>query len=413
MKEKYIIKMEKEEWANILDKTFNKKKKDIKVDGFRKGNVPKEIYIKKFGIESLYMDATDEAIPILYKRFLEEHKDLEIVARPNVDIKSIDKKHLEVEFEVVLKPEVKLGKYKDLKVKKETPKVTKEEIEHELEHLKEHFVELKEKENFTAVSGDEAVIDFEGFKDGVPFEGGKGKDYHLVLGSHSFIPGFEEAVVGMTVGEEKEIPLKFPENYPAEDLKGKDVIFKVKLNKLNERVYPEMNEEFFKDLNMPEVDSEEKLRKEIENNIKTYKEKEIENNYTEECLSVALKNAKLEVPIEMIDEEVERMIDEFRQQVAMQGIKLEQYLEMMGSNIEELKKNFKDEANKRVSYRLIIEAVAKEENIVVSDKEIDEYALNLASRYGLEKDKFIEEIGGLEYVKLDLRMKKALELIIK
>ena len=232
------IEIKGKEWTDILDHVFEHKKKEIKVDGFRKGQVPKEIYIKKFGIESLFMDAIDHALPGLYEKMLEENKDLEMACRPSVDPREIDKDHLKVVFTIVEKPEVKLGKYKDLGIQKEEITVTDEEINHELDHLREQFVELKDKKKGSKVSdGDQAIIDFEGFKDGKPFDGGKGEDYPLTIGSNSFIPGFEPAIIGMEVGEEKTIDLTFPENYHVEELKGAKVQFKVKIKELIERIY--------------------------------------------------------------------------------------------------------------------------------------------------------------------------------
>ena len=270
MKKEFEVKLGGAEWEKCLDDTFKNKVKDVKIDGFRKGTVPKDIYLKKFGIESLFMDAADAALPTLYRKLMDENKDLEPAVMPTVDIKNINEKEIVVTFSVVTKPEVKLGKYKDLKIEKEKIEVTEEEIEHELGHLKEQFIEIKAKEDGVVEEGNEVRIDFEGFKDNVPFEGGKSENYRLVIGSHSFIPGFEEGIIGMKVGEEKELNLKFPEDYHAEELKGKDVVFKVKVNEINERVYPEMNDDFFKDLAIPEVDTEQKLRDFLKNNIKTH-----------------------------------------------------------------------------------------------------------------------------------------------
>ena len=413
MKKEFEVKLGGAEWEKCLDDVLKNKIKDLKIDGFRKGTVPKDIYLKKFGIESLFMDAADAALPMLYRKLMDENKDLEPAVMPTVDIKNINESEIVVTFNVVSKPEVKLGKYKDLKIKKEEAKVTDEEIEHELGHLREQFIEIRTKEDGQVEDGNEVRIDFEGFKDNVPFEGGKSENYRLVIGSHSFIPGFEEGIIGMKVGEEKELNLRFPEDYHAEDLKGKDVVFKVKVNEINERVYPEMNDEFFKDLAIPEVDTEEKLRNFLKENIKTHKESHIEGEYVEKCLETATKNATFEVPEEMVTEEVNRMYNEFSEQIKLQGIEISQYLQMLKMDETKLKENFKEEATKRVSYRLVIEAVVKAEKFDVTEEELNKHISDLAKRYGTEESEFLTQVGGRDFVKYDLEFKKAIELITK
>lgn len=408
------VEIKGKEWTEILDHVFEHKKKEIKVDGFRKGNVPKEIYIKKFGIESLYMDAIDHALPELFDRMMKENKNLEMACRPDVEPKEIDKDHLKVVFKIVEKPEIKLGKYKDLGIKKGSIEVTEEEIEHELKHIREQYVELKDKKKGSKVaSGDETTIDFEGFKEGKPFEGGKGEDYPLTIGSNSFIPGFEDALIGMELGEEKTIELTFPENYHAEDLKGAKVEFKVKIKELKERIYPEYNEEFFKDLNMPEVDSLEKLKNAIKEHIEGHKEAEIEDKYFEECLTKVSEAAKMDVPKEMIEEEIDRMNKDFSRRLEMQGMNIDTYMQVLGMTKEKLNETFMPEAEKRVKFRLVIEAVAKEEKIEVTEKETDDYLKEMAEKYNVSEEEFIAEIGGKEFLKYDLEVRKAVEIITK
>ncbi len=408
------IEIKGKEWTDILDHVFEHKKKEIKVDGFRKGQVPKEIYIKKFGIESLFMDAIDHALPGLYEKMLEENKDLEMACRPSVDPREIDKDHLKVVFTIVEKPEVKLGKYKDLGIQKEEITVTDEEINHELDHLREQFVELKDKKKGSKVSdGDQAIIDFEGFKDGKPFDGGKGEDYPLTIGSNSFIPGFEPAIIGMEVGEEKTIDLTFPENYHVEELKGAKVQFKVKIKELKERIYPEYNEDFFKDLNIPEVDSLEKLKDSIKEHIEGHKAADVEDKYFEECLTKVSESAKMEVPQEMIDDEIDRMNNDFAKRLEMQGMNIDTYMQVLGMTEEKLNETFKPEAEKRVKFRLVIEAVVKEEKIEVSEKETEEYLKEMSTKYNVSEEEFLKEIGGKEFLKYDLEVRKAVEIITK
>lgn len=412
MKKEITVELKGKEWEELIHHVFEHKKNDIKVDGFRKGQVPFDVYVKKFGIESLYMDAVDHALPTLYDKMVSENKDLNMACRPSVDIKSIDKDHVEVIFGITEKPEVKLGKYKDLGIKKEEVKVTDEEIEHELGHLREQFVELKDKEGIVA-NGDEVTIDFEGFKDGKPFEGGKATDYPLVIGSNSFIPGFEEGIVGMKKDEEKGLDLTFPENYHSEELKGAKVVFKVKVKGIKERVYPEYNEDFFKDLNIPEVNSLDKLKAHVKEHIEGHKTADIEDKYFEECLTKVSENAKIDVPEEMINDEIDRITNEFSERLQMQGMNLDTYLKMLGMDADKFKENFKEEATKRVRFRLCIEAVAKAEKIEVADKEVNDYSKEMASKYQMEEKDFLEQIGGKDFLKYDLEVRKALEIITK
>ena len=407
-----LMEMKGEEWSDLLKHVYEHKKANVEIKGFRKGQVPFDVYVKQVGLESLYMDAVDHAVADLYGKLLDENKDLKIACRPAVDIKAVDKDHLEIMFSVTEMPEVKLGKYKDLKVKKEEAVVTDEEVEHELSHLREEFIELKDKEG-KVENGDQAVIDFEGFKDGVAFKGGKSQNYPVVIGSNSFIPGFEEALIGMEKGEEKDINLTFPENYHSEELKGQKVTFKVKVNEIKERILPEYNEDFFKDLAMEGVNDEKSLREEIKNNIKTHKEKDLEDKYTEECLTKMSENAKIDVPAGMIDDEVERMMDDFSQRLQYQGMNIDTYINMLGMTKDAFKDNFRPEAEKRVRYRLCIEAVVKAEDIKVEDKELEDYTKEMAERYNLKEEELVEQLGGKDFLKYDLEVRKALEIITK
>lgn len=412
MKKEILMELKGEEWEKLLDNAWNNKKKDVELKGFRKGQVPKDVYIKQVGIENLYMDAVDEATDILYKRLLEENKDLDIAARPSVDVTKIDSEHVEMKYTLVLKPEVKLGKYKDLGIKKEKVEVTDEEVDHELMHLREEYVELKDKET-SAEMNDEVTIDFEGFMDGKAFDGGKGEDYNLVLGSHSFIPGFEEGLVGVNVNDEKDLDLTFPDNYHVEDLKGKKVTFKVKVKAIKERVLPEYDKEFFEDLNMEGVDSLETLREELKKHILAHKERDNEDEYLEEVITMVSKSATIKVPFEMIDEEINRMISDFEQRLSYQGLNLDTYIKMLNTDMETFKLNFGGEAEKRVRFRLCLEEIIKVEKIEVTEEEVDNYIKELAGIYNVSEEDLVKEIGGKEYLKYDLKVKKALDIISK
>lgn len=402
------IKLDKE-WKSALDATFKKKNKDAKIDGFRKGAAPKEIYLKKFGIESLYMDAVDACISIAYKKALEDSK-LVPVIEPKVDVTGISDSNVIFKFTIVTKPEVTLGEYKKLNVKKEKAKVTDEEIKHEIDHLREHLADVVVKENGVVAEGDTAVIDFTGIVDGKEIDGGKGENYPLEIGSHSFIPGFEEALVGLKAGEEKTLELKFPENY-VEDLKGKDVTFKVKVNEVKTRVLPDINEDFFKDLGYDDVKTEEELKTKIKEDIKHRKEHQIDDEFVDKLLEKATENMKVDINEEIIDDEVHRMIDQYARQLQMQGMNIDDYYKMTGTKEEDLHKMMAPEAEKRVKYRYLIEEVAELENLKFTEEEIKARAEEMAKQYNVSVEELVKAYGSMDVIEYDLKMHKALEII--
>lgn len=404
------IKFTKEEFENAIDKAFDKKKNDIKMDGFRKGKVPKDIYFKKVGKESLYMEAIDTLLPTAYDKAIKENN-YEPIIDPKVDIKSIGEDGVELEFVITTMPEVEIKKYKGLKINKEEAKVTKEEIDHEVGHLLAKYSELVVKEFGEVEEGNIAVIDFEGFKDGVPFEGGKGENYPLEIGSKTFIPGFEEQVIGMKKDEEKDITLTFPEDYHVEDLKGKEVVFKVKVNEIKEKVTRELDEEFFEDLGLEGVTSEETLREEIEKNIKANKEHELEEKYIDEILAKIAEQTTTEIPEELKEEEINHMIKRFEEQVRMQGLSLETFFEITKSTEEDLRKQMQPEAEKHILYRFIIDKIKKEEKIEVSEKEANDEADELCKRYEMDKNEFLSMYGGIEMLKYELEIRKVIEFL--
>ncbi len=404
------IKFTKEEFENAIDKAFDKKKNDIKMDGFRKGKVPKDIYFKKVGKESLYMEAIDTLLPAAYDKAIKENN-YEPIIDPKVDIKSIGEDGVELEFVITTMPEVEIKKYKGLKINKEEAKVTKEEIDHEVGHLLAKYSELVVKEFGEVEEGNIAVIDFEGFKDNVPFEGGKGENYPLEIGSKTFIPGFEEQVIGMKKDEEKDITLTFPEDYHVEDLKGKEVVFKVKVNEIKEKVTRKLDEEFFEDLGLEGVTSEETLREEIEKNIKANKEHELEEKYIDEILAKIAEQTTTEIPEELKEEEINHMIKRFEEQVRMQGLSLETFFEITKSTEEDLRKQMKPEAEKHILYRFIIDKIKKEEKIEVSEKEANDEADELCKRYEMDKNEFLSMYGGIEMLKYELEIRKVIEFL--
>ena len=414
MKEKYDVKLEGKEWKDCLKHAFDKKKKDIKMDGFRKGQVPYDVYVKKMGVEALYMDAVDIAVDVLYAKLLKDEKTIIPVATPGIDIKNINHDEIEIEFTLVSAPKVELGKHTKLGIKKEEVVVTDSQIEHELHHLQEQFVEVKELDDDAVIKeGNVAVIDFEGFKEGKAFKGGKGEDYSLEIGSHTFIPGFEEALVGLKKGDTKDVNVTFPENYHSEDLKGQPVIFKVTVKAVKERVLPEFNKEFFEDLNVGGVESLEDLKKYIKENMTAERSKQIEDEYLFKCLDEVVKNSKFDIPEEMTEDETNRLVKEFSEKLSYQGLKLEDYLKYINSNINDFKATLKDEANKRVGYRLIMDAIIDNEKIEVSDEELESELKKTSEQYKMSVEDFLKEIGNKELFKYDLLMRKAMEIVTK
>lgn len=404
------IKIEGKDWEKCLDASFKKKNKEVKIDGFRKGTAPKEVYIKKFGIESLYMDAIDNAVEKAYAKCMEDNK-LVPVIEPKLDVKAIDEKAVTFVFTIVTKPEIKLGEYKNLKVKKETAKVTKEEIDEEIENLRTKFAEITVKEEDAKIEEkDTAIINFKGYVDGKELEGGSGENFPLEIGSNTFIPGFESGLIGLKKGDKKTLELKFPDDY-AKDLGGKEVTFDVEVMEIKTRVLPEINKDFFEDLGYDKVTNEEELSAEVEKVLKEQKEHTIEDEYLEKCLEKAADNMTVELNEEIIDDEVHRMIHQFEDQLRMQGLSLEQYAEFTGVDHEALHKQMEPEAMKRVKYRYLLEEVAEKEKIEITDEQAEEKANEMAENYGITKEELIEAYGSLEVVKYDMKMREAMEII--
>lgn len=406
------IKVEGKEWEEALDKAFKEANKKAKIDGFRPGHAPKEVFIKKYGEQALYMDAAEAVVDGAYEKMLKENeKNLEdLVARPDVQVKEINGEGVTFNFVLTMRPEVKLGDYKKINVKREKAKVTAEEIEDTIENIRHRYAEdvLKDGE---IKDGDVAVIDFEGFVDGVAFEGGKGENYSLKIGSGTFIPGFEEQLIGLKSGDEKDVEVTFPEDYHAEDLKGKKATFKVKVHEVKEVKVPELDKDFFEDLGMEGVDTKEKLEAKISESILTNKESELENKYIDELLEAAAKDTEVDIPEVMIDDELERMIREYDSHLRSQGITLEQFYKFTNSDEEALKSQMRPEAARRVKHRLMLEEIAKQEKIEISDEEANKEAERLAENYQIKKEEFLQMFGGLDLVKYDLKMRKAIDVL--
>lgn len=404
------IEVKGQEWTDILDKAFKKKVKDTKIDGFRKGAIPKDVYIKKFGVETLYMDAVDMAVEVAYQKLLKDHSDVIPIIQPKLDIKHVCEDCVNFLFILTTKPEIKLGDYKKLNVKKPVIKVTKEEIDKEIENLRSKLADIVVLEKGSVKKGHTAVIDFDGVVDGKPLEGGKGTDYPLEIGSNTFIPGFEDALVGMEIGETKDINLKFPDNY-TEELKNKDVTFKVTIKGIKERVLPEVNSDFYKDLGFDEVKDEKEFAKEVEKTIKYRKEQEAEESYVNELLDKAISVMKVELSDDIVDDELNHMLKQYEQQLKMQGLSLEQYFEFTKSSADDLKANMKEEATKRVKSRFLLEEVIDKEKITVTDKELKDQIKKMTEIYQTTEEELLTNIGGVEMIKYDLQMHKAIEIL--
>jgi len=402
------VKIEGEEWETALDKAFKKKNKDITIPGFRKGKATRAVYEKKYGIESLFIDASDAVLQDAYLKAITDSK-LVPVVQPKVDISKIDKDGVEFKFTIITRPEVKIKNYKNLKVSKKKVTVTKEEIEHEISHILDKYTDLVEKTDGVLENGNVAIIDFEGFKEGVAFDGGKAENYELEIGSKAFIPGFEEQLIGMKKGEEREIKVTFPEEYHSADLKGADAVFKVKLNEIKEKVTRELDDELFEDLGMEGVNSKETLEKEVKEHLKAHKETDAENNYIDELLEKVSKNVDVDIPEEMVEEEVDRLLHRYEEQLKMQGISLELYYQFTKSTEADLRNQLEKEAYKNVLYRLMLEEITRLENIVITDEDAEKEAQKLSDKYQMKKDEFLKAFGGIEMIKYDLEMRTVID----
>lgn len=408
MKEEKNLIVNGTEWKGLQDKAYEKVSKSAKVDGFRPGKAPRNMYEKKYGKQDIMMEAADMAIKHEYERLLTDEK-ITPVIEPKVNLVKCDEEELEVKFEFVVDPKIELGKYTNLGIKMDKVKVTKEEVENRIKSLLDEYAEIEVKDG-SVEDGDIAVIDFTGFKDGVEFEGGKGENYSLTIGSKSFIPGFEDAIIGMKKGEEKDIDLTFPEDYMAEELKGKAVVFKVKVNEIKTRVVPKIDKEFFEDLGMEGVTTKEELEHEIKHELEHQKEHEAEHVYEEKCLDKAAENMKCDICEELVMDEVEHMYKEFIERMQMQGISEEMYFQYTKAKKEDITDQMKPEALKRIKYRYLLKEIIKVEKIKVTDKEAKDRVKEMAKMYQVSEEVILKELS-LEHVKLDKMYQKAMDLV--
>lgn len=403
-----------DEWKKKLDETFKKVIKTVKIDGFRSGKAPRDVYEKKYGKQALVVEAVDSYMNEAYKKALDDFKgDInEIIMQPSVSLDKADTDGVIYKFIFTTKPEIKFNKYTDLKVKKPSVKVTDKDVEEEIERLKKEYADLAVKDG-KIEKGDTAVIDFEGFDGDKAFEGGKGENYSLEIGSNSFIPGFEDALIGLKAGDKKDVKVTFPKDYHAEELKGKPVTFKVLVHEVKTKVYPELNEEFFKDLGLDDVKTLDDLKKTIKDAMTSSKEFEAENKYVDDLFEALLKETSVEVPHELVHEEIDRMVKQYEERLKMQGVTLDQFFKFTNSNIEALEAQMHEEAEKRVKLRFAIDEIIKLEKISVTDEEAEKDAIEKAKKHNMDKDEYVKAFGGLDMLKYDLMVSKVIEIIKK
>ena len=400
-----------EEFEKGLDIAFEKVRKDVTVEGFRKGKIPRAMFEKKFGVEVLYDDALNAIFPDIYGQALES-EGITPIHFPEWNVEEISKADGVIATATVwTRPVVELGAYKGLEVTKLSEEVTEEDIQEEIDKLAATRSEMIIKEG-AAVFGDTAVIDYEGFKDGVAFEGGKGENHSLELGSNSFIPGFEEQVVDMAAGDEKDINVTFPEAYHAADLAGVPVVFKVKVHEVKTRQLPAIDDEFVKDLDREDIETVEALKVDIIEKLAETKKSAAEAHVINSVIEQAVANATFEVPEVMVENQIESMVHRIEQQYQQQGITLEMYLQFSGQTLESLKEQMKPQAIKNVDQSLVVEAIIEKENVEVSEADIEAELLTMAEMYNMEVDQIKTMIPDLSMLTNDVRSRKTVDMLV-
>lgn len=406
------IEVSAEKVSEGLDAAFKKVVKQVNVPGFRKGKMPRQMFEKRFGIESLYQDAIDILLPDAYANAIDE-TGIEPVDRPEIDVEQMEKgKEMIFKATVTVKPEVKLGEYKGIEVEEISTEVSEEDIDNELKTLQGRQAELVVKEEGKAENGDTLIIDFDGYVDGEAFDGGKAENYSLELGSNSFIPGFEEQLVGTVAGESKDVEVSFPEEYHAAELAGKPAVFKVTVHEIKGKELPALDDEFAKDVD-EEVETLDALKAKIRTRLEDSKKHEAEHHLRDTVVEKAAANAEMELPAVMVETEVDRMTKEFEQRLQMQGMNLELYFQFSGQDENALREQMKAEAETRVRVNLTLEAIAKEENLEVTDEEVTAELAKMAEMYNMTVENIQQALGSLDGVKGDLQLKKAVDFLVE
>ena len=408
---KLTIEVAAEEFEKAMETAYQKNKNKLSVQGFRKGKAPRSVVEKMYGPGVFYEDAANEVIPDAYEKAAVE-SGLDIVSRPEIDLVQVEKgKEFIFTAEVAVKPEVTLGEYKGVEVEKTEVNVTEEEVDAELNRVREQNARILTVDDRPVADGDETVIDFEGFVDGTPFAGGKGEDYRLVIGSHSFIDTFEEQLIGKNIGDEVDVIVTFPTEYHAAELAGKPALFKVKIKAITAKELPELDDEFAVDVS--EFDTLAEYKEDIKKNLLEKKEKEAKTVKEDAVVDKIIESSTMEIPDAMVDSQTRQMAEEYAQRLQMQGLSLEQYFKFTGMNANSFMETLKPQALKRIQCRLVLEAIAKAENIAVSDEELDKEFDVMAQSYRMEKDKLIELVGEKEkeQIKMDVAVQKAVDLV--
>ncbi len=403
--------VEAEKFEEAIKKVYEKNKHYFNIPGFRKGKAPMHIVEKYYGVEVFYEDAFNEVVPEIYAKALEDNK-VDAVSRPDIDITQMEKgKELVFSAKVQTKPEVNLGKYKGIEIKKIEYNVSDEDVEHELGHMQEKNSRLITVEDRAAKDGDIATIDFEGFVDGIPFEGGKAENHDLTLGSHSFIEGFEEQVVGMKIDEEKDVNVTFPKDYFSKELAGKPAVFKVKLHAIKSKELPKLDDEFAKDAS--EFDTLDELKADIKKKLTEEAEHRAKHETEDAVIKAVAEKTEIDIPSGMVETEIDNMIQDIEQRLSYQGMKFENYLQMMGKTEEEFRKEYEEQAKETVKIRLVLEAVQKKEEIEVSSDEIDAKLKEMAEKYNRKEDEMKNNEQLKKYLEDNLKTEKVIDFLVK
>ena len=407
---KLEITVEANKFDEAIQTVYKKSAKYFKIPGFRNGKAPFKMVEKMYGIEMFYEDAFNEVAPSAYEEAVEEAK-IEVVSKPQIDVTQIESgKDLIFTAVVQTKPDVTLGKYKGIEIKKHEYNVSDKDVEHELGHMAEKNARLVSVEDKPVESGNITVIDFEGFVDDKPFEGGKAQNYELTIGSNAFIPGFEDQIIGMKLDEEKDIKVKFPEEYFSKDLAGKDATFKVKLHEIKKKEMPKINDDLAKDIS--EFDTLEELKVSIKEKLEKDNETKAKYETEDEAIETVCNNAKVDIPSGMIELEVEHMEKDMEQRLSYQGMKLENYLQMMGKTKESFEEEYKPQAEKQIKSRLVLEAIAKDAKIEASEEEVSNKIKEMAKNYGQKEEDIKKNEQLIDYLKETIKSEKTIEFIV-
>ncbi len=398
-------------WLKAQDKAFKKLAQNVNIKGFRKGKAPLDMVKKSISEQEILIEAVQNVAQEALEAGLTEQK-VDPISRPELGVDEVSKEKTVLSFSFAVNPEVTLGEYKDLKVKKASAKVTKKEVEEKLEELRVQFAELTLKEEGSVEHKDTAIIDFEGFKDGVAFEGGKGENFSLEIGSNTFIPGFEDAIIGMKSGEEKDINVSFPEDYGAEHLAGQPVVFKVKVNEIKTKELPTLDDDFAKEVNHKETKTLDELKAKFEEELKEQKAIKVEEDYKNEVLTKVVDGASVEIPDALVEQETDTMLQDFAHRLQQQGFTLEQYSQITGQDAAALRAQMAADALGKVKVRLVLNAIANAEKIEVSADEIEEEYKNVATTYSMDIER-VKQLASVETIAYDLRLRKAYDLIFK